>query len=168
SNSAEAEATEESIEEEVLEQVNEEPEEDEESLTETEETGEAEENTADEVKIKEEEGTNENLVENEEEVETSPQVQKASASPVVHFEDELLLEAVLDELGSDGDQVTEEEMLGLTELFARSMYIGDPTIKSLKGLETAKNLITLNLGSNDIEDLSPLAGLSNLNSLNLN
>lgn len=86
----------------------------------------------------------------------------AWAEESVHFEDATLKALVEEVLWVDNP--TPSDMLGFTYLDARGLNIA-----SVTGLEYAKNLYTLELGDNqDIADVSPLAGLTNLRRLVLN
>jgi len=82
------------------------------------------------------------------------------AEEQVYFADANLKAAVEAALGKANPTPT--DMLTLTELNAR-----DRGIVSLTGLEHATELYTLWLDSNQISDLSPLAGLPNLSLLDL-
>ena len=75
------------------------------------------------------------------------------------------LRAVIEEaLGkASGAPITAEEMATLVNL--RTAHSKD--ISDLTGIEFAKNLRNLDIGSNSISDLSPLAGLMNLGSINI-
>ncbi len=86
---------------------------------------------------------------------------------VVHIPDPDLRTAIAEELGkSPNAPITAEEMKRLRELDVRNRDIQD-----LTGLQFATNLSYLNLGSwgskgnNQVADLSPLAGLINLQKL---
>ena len=90
----------------------------------------------------------------------------------VNIPDANLRAAIAAELGKvPNAPITPDEMATLTVLEAR-----DQGIRDLTGLEFATNLETLSLGenaeteinSNDISNLSPLSGLTNLTTLNLN
>ena len=58
---------------------------------------------------------------------------------------------------SPGETITQADMNTLTSLEAK-----DLGIKDLRGLETAKNLTSVNIDSNRVLDLTPLATLTNL------
>ncbi len=77
------------------------------------------------------------------------------AEEPVYFADASLKTAVEDELWVSDPTPT--DMLNLTSLDAGSLEI-----KSLVGMEYAKNLMDLRLRFNRIQDISPLAGLTNL------
>ena len=79
------------------------------------------------------------------------------------FEDENLKNVVKDalDLGSD-ELIKKSDAEGLTEIDA--IY---KEIKNLNGSECLTNLKLLNLGYNNISDVSPLSGLINLNYLDL-
>lgn len=80
----------------------------------------------------------------------------ASAEEPVQFRDPVLKAAVEDALWVSDP--TPSDMLGMTLLNAEVLGVAD-----LTGLEHAENLLELRLGDNQqISDLSPLAGLSNL------
>ena len=86
---------------------------------------------------------------------------------VIHIPDPDLRTAIAEELGkSPNAPITAEEMKRLRELDVRNRDIQD-----LTGLQFATNLSYLNLGSwgskgnNQVSDLSPLAGLINLQKL---
>lgn len=81
---------------------------------------------------------------------------------VVLFQDPNLEAAVRGALGRPFGLLTQEDVLELRILDARSL-----TIQSLSGLEFATNLTWLNLSLNYIAEISPLAGLVNLETLNL-
>jgi len=82
----------------------------------------------------------------------------SGAVPVtVDFPDPYLEAAVREALGKPSGDITDEDMAGLTWLTANTRGIHD-----LAGLEYATNLGHLELGQNPILDLSPLAGLTNL------
>ncbi|MGE5294991.1 MAG: leucine-rich repeat domain-containing protein, partial [Solirubrobacterales bacterium] len=82
----------------------------------------------------------------------------ANAEEPVHFADAALKGAVEDELWVSDPTPT--DMLNLTSLDAGSLEI-----QSLVGLEYAANLTDLRLRFNRIQDISPLAGLTNLRHL---
>ena len=94
--------------------------------------------------------------------------------PPVDIPDSNLRAAIEAQLGkASGVPITLSDMIRLTDLSARNANITD-----LTGLEAATNLISLNFGidfgaegpinSNSVSDLSPLSGLTNLESLRLN
>lgn len=86
----------------------------------------------------------------------------AGAEEPVQFGDSIL-RAIVEEILWIEDP-TPSDMLGFTYLEAR-----ETGVQSLKGLEYAKNLLTLHLGDNQyITDVTPLAGLTNLRTLILN
>lgn len=58
--------------------------------------------------------------------------------------------------------LTEDKLLGLTELQASGLGI-----TRLDGLEKCRNLTTLNLSTNEIQSLAPIANLFNLSHLDL-
>lgn len=88
-------------------------------------------------------------------------IASAHAEFPVFFADTRLKEAVETELWiSDPKPV---DMLGLT-----SLTVNSQGIKSLTGLEHAKNLTSLQMTHNRVSDLTPLGGLSNLSSITLN
>jgi hypothetical protein len=59
---------------------------------------------------------------------------------------------------------TPAEMLTLTELNAKNY---EPQIINLEGLQYAENLTSLNLYNNQVSDITPLSGLTNLTYLDL-
>ena len=86
-----------------------------------------------------------------------------SAPSVVYFADANLEAAVRYALSIPSDPITPDDMLLLTGLYAYWDYITD-----LTGLEYAINLQYLNLGGNyTLTNLTALAGLTNLTSLEL-
>jgi hypothetical protein len=82
----------------------------------------------------------------------------ARADSPVHFADSALKAGVEQALGISNP--TPSDMLALT-----SLCCWQSGIRSLTGLEYAKNLRELSLNGNPITDLSPLAGLTSLQSL---
>lgn len=91
----------------------------------------------------------------------------------VTIEDPYLNKVVLSALNkTEGDSITKEEMLSITELSSDSLpYVESPAedlkehnrgIESLEGLQYAENLESLDLSENRISDLSPLSGLDKL------
>lgn len=82
---------------------------------------------------------------------------------LVYIADPKLEGAVREELGKATGDILESDMLNLTFLDAKYLHI-----ISLEGLQYAKNLNTLYLTSNDIEDVSQLGGLPNLHDLYIN
>ena len=78
-------------------------------------------------------------------------------SEVVNISDEYLKEAIKSELNISSNDITIGDMYNLTELNAMGYGISD-----LEGLQYAKNLETLNLDYNEINDLSKLKGLEKL------
>jgi uncharacterized repeat protein (TIGR01451 family) len=87
---------------------------------------------------------------------------KAETDEPVTIEDSQLENAIKDELGIQGRDLFESDMLSIT-----SLYLEEEGITSLKGLETAVNLEFLDLRSNSVTDLSPLQNLTKLTSLDL-
>lgn len=81
----------------------------------------------------------------------------------VIFEDETLERLVIEQLGLNNEKVTQFNIDRLYEL-----NIENSGVKSLKGLEFATNLVTLNANGNQLSDLSPLTQLSRLEWLKLN
>jgi internalin A len=80
---------------------------------------------------------------------------------VVNFPDPNLESAVRDALQIDSPtNIYQTNMLTMTNLYAA--YRG---IQDLSGLETASNLLTLDLGFNQLTNLSPIAGLTKLTQL---
>ena len=92
----------------------------------------------------------------------TPPEQKPDA--VVHIPDLNLHAAIAEALGKNPNApITVEDMAGLVELRA-----GDRGIRDLTGLQFATNLSTLKIDHNAaISDLSPLAGLINLKSIQM-
>ena len=87
----------------------------------------------------------------------------SSRGTPVTIPDANLRAKIVETLGKSSDaMLTTEDMLTLTTLNARKA-----NIHVLTGLQHAHNLKTLRLGSNNIVDLSPLAELTQLTSLNL-
>lgn len=90
-------------------------------------------------------------------------VQKSSVNEEIYFPDVNLRQAVKQQLNlAEDEAITTENILELREL--RS---SDNTIKSLEGLEYAKNLNIITFNNNNISNLEPLAGLDNLYSVGL-
>ncbi len=83
----------------------------------------------------------------------------AGAESPVYFADSVLKKAVEQTLGVSNP--TPSDMLALINL---TSYSGG--IRDITGLEYAKNLHELSLSLNLIADLTPLAGLTNLTTLN--
>ncbi|KAF0094043.1 MAG: putative internalin A [Puniceicoccaceae bacterium 5H] len=92
------------------------------------------------------------------------------ASVVVNIPDPTLEAKVKEELGIGDRQLTQADMLELTELnLSYEEYTeSDVRIQSIEGLQYATNLEVLELGDNDISDITPLQGLEQLSSLSLN
>ena len=86
----------------------------------------------------------------------------AAFAQVVHFPDPNLRAAVAEKIGADPARITADALQDLTVLRARGQEI-----ENVEGLQHARNLTRLNLGSNLISDITPLAGLTNLSSLTL-
>lgn len=80
----------------------------------------------------------------------------------VQFPDANLAAAVGGALGVPANQITPAEMQTLTSFYADWWSIGDTT-----GLENAWNLTSLDLGGNNLTNLSGLAGLTNLQILSI-
>ncbi|MGL5353896.1 MAG: NPCBM/NEW2 domain-containing protein, partial [Clostridium sp.] len=74
----------------------------------------------------------------------------------VEIEDSVLKNDIKKELKLDGDKITIGDMQNLKKLE------GSGYVKSLKGLEHAKNLENLNINYNEVSDISPLKNLKNL------
>src|SRR6266550_757543 len=70
--------------------------------------------------------------------------------------------AVRDALQKPSGPLTEQDLLTLTNLNARSRNVG-----SIAGLEAARNLVSLGLEINHLSDLSALSALTNLSTLDL-
>ena len=86
---------------------------------------------------------------------------KPTPGAVVHIPDPNLRAAIAEALGkSSNAPITVEDMAGLGELGA-----GNRGIRDFTGLQFATNLINLDISGNPISDLSPLAGLINLENL---
>ncbi|HOS67503.1 MAG TPA: hypothetical protein PLI54_06160, partial [Methanoculleus sp.] len=79
------------------------------------------------------------------------------AAEAVSFPDTDLEAAVRDALDKPRGDITTDDMAGLGALDAEDKGISD-----LSGLEHAVNLRGLDLDSNEISDLGPLAGLTDL------
>ena len=83
----------------------------------------------------------------------------------VHIPDPNLRAVIAEALGKTSDVlITAEEMATLT----RPVATNNKQIQNLGGIQFATGLERLDLYSNNISDLSPLAGLTQLTSLNLN
>ena len=87
---------------------------------------------------------------------------KPTQAVAVDFPDPNLEAAIRDTLHKPSGPITDLDMAGLEDLTARSRGI-----KSLVGLEYAKNLSSLDLYNNQISDISPLAWLVKLSILDL-
>lgn len=79
------------------------------------------------------------------------------------FEDESLLQVIKEEVASNGYSLTEEALQEITTLGK----VRERGIKSLKGIELLTGLKELDMRSNEISDLSPLASLGKLESIDL-
>lgn len=82
----------------------------------------------------------------------------------VQFEDAELESAVRTALGEPNGRLSAADLSSLTELTTQSIF-------SLSGIECLRNLGTLDIGSlppGKVKDLQPLAGLTQLTSLNIN
>jgi len=86
----------------------------------------------------------------------------SSAASIIEIPDDNLEACIRDALGIPSGSITEEDALGLTNLFCMSSGVFD-----LTGLEYFTNLNTLFLDENDIEDLSPLGELVSLVTLDV-
>jgi formylglycine-generating enzyme required for sulfatase activity len=86
----------------------------------------------------------------------------ADSTRVTVFADSNLEAAVRLALVRATGILTDQDLLGLTQLESRARGIAD-----LTGIDTLRNLTALGLAGNQIADLSPLAGLTNLRLLNL-
>ena len=85
----------------------------------------------------------------------------SSAFGAVNIPDPNLRRAVEEHLGkSEGAEITEQDMLTLTNLNLRERGIGD-----LTGLEFATNMDWLEIGYNSISDLTPVAQMTKLRTL---
>ncbi|WP_427036692.1 leucine-rich repeat domain-containing protein [Cytobacillus pseudoceanisediminis] len=80
---------------------------------------------------------------------------------IIHFPDKKLEKALKERLGLDRD-IQESDMLSLV-----SIDLSSAGIKDLSGLEKAANLEDLSLWDNNIKDLSPLGSLKHIMSLDL-
>ena len=76
---------------------------------------------------------------------------------VIEFEDSILKSAIISQLNLATTEITLGDLLKLTEL-----NVSSSRISSLKGLEYANNLETLDISYNEIKDLSPLSSLTKL------
>lgn len=86
---------------------------------------------------------------------------RASAGDI--FPDENLEAAIKEVLRKQGKtEIKEEDLKNVFQVTARGKGI-----KSLKGLEKCTSMVLINLSRNEIEDVSPIAGLKNLQSLDL-
>lgn len=81
---------------------------------------------------------------------------------VIEFEDLVLKSAIISTLNLETSEITLKDLLNLTELNASSLHI-----TSLKGLEHAQNLETLDISYNQITDFSPLSQLNKLNQVKI-
>lgn len=76
---------------------------------------------------------------------------------VIEFEDSILKSAIISQLNLATTEIKLGDLLKLTEL-----NVSSSRISSLKGLEYANNLETLDISYNEIKDLSPLSSLTKL------
>ena len=81
-------------------------------------------------------------------------------SEIVNIPDEYLKEAIKSKLNISSEDITIGDMYNLTEL-----NVMGQGISNLEGLQYAKNLESLNLGYNQINDLSKLKNLKKLSNL---
>jgi internalin A len=79
---------------------------------------------------------------------------------VVNFPDPNLEQAVRDALNIPSGPITQSNMLTLTNLYAASLGI-----TNLIGLNTASNLLALDVSFNQLTNMSPVAGLTKLTQL---
>jgi Leucine-rich repeat (LRR) protein len=88
------------------------------------------------------------------------------AAVVVPFKDESLIAAVRSAINKPTGPILSTDLVGknFTALNAANM---EPKITDLSGLEYCKDLTLLQLYSNDVEDLTPIAGLTKLTDLYL-
>ncbi|MBP1970663.1 uncharacterized protein YbaP (TraB family) [Virgibacillus natechei] len=86
----------------------------------------------------------------------------ACSSETISFEDESLEEVVLEELGMESEDVTEENLATIDSLDA-----DNSNITNLEGIQSLQTLESLNLAGNEIEDLSPLSSLDQLENVHL-
>lgn len=93
---------------------------------------------------------------------------QAESGEKVNFEDLNLKQAILDyyKFHIDKNYTGEDVTVGMMRQFT-SLSLPWMNIFSLKGIEYASNLKTLNLSNNFIEDLSPLESLTQVEDLNL-
>ncbi|MBQ8885448.1 MAG: leucine-rich repeat domain-containing protein [Clostridia bacterium] len=91
---------------------------------------------------------------------------KAAQAEGISIPDESLKNAIIETLELSTDVITENDMKRLTVLETPE---NDPAkmIKNLTGLEYAVNLVSLDLDYNKITDLSPLSGLTKLETLDI-
>ena len=74
-----------------------------------------------------------------------------------------LATAIRETLGlAEENAITQLDMLRLTRLYSNAFGSIKSPITDITGLEHAKNLEVLNLGSNQIRDIAPITGLKNL------
>ncbi len=92
-------------------------------------------------------------------------LQSAQAEDPVFFADANLKAAVENELWVSDPTPT--DMLNLTSLYCTQNWGTQTVITSLTGLEYALNLRTLHIRLNEIDDISPLAGLVSLETVDL-
>ena len=93
---------------------------------------------------------------------------RAEADDVVEIPDEALRELVAESLGKDsGSEITKRDLLQLREIDAMHSALSGKKVRSLEGLQYAKNLEVLNLNENSVSDLAPISGLTNLRELSL-
>lgn len=85
-----------------------------------------------------------------------------TGSPIVVLADQGLENAIRAELRKPFGFLTEDDMLEITHLTGRDLGIRD-----LKGIEKAENLLSLDLGRNQIQDITELTTLTKLRYLNL-
>ena len=81
---------------------------------------------------------------------------------VAAFADSALEAAIRAALGKPDDELTEDDLLSLTQLEAQARGISD-----LTGIGKLRNLTVLDLSKNKIEDISPLSALTRLILLDL-
>ena len=86
----------------------------------------------------------------------------AAFAQVVHFPDRNLRAAVAEKIGANPARVTAVVLRSLTSFTVRNRGI-----ENLEGLQHARNLKRLDLASNLLSDITPLANLINLEGLSL-
>ncbi|WP_195987623.1 discoidin domain-containing protein [Clostridium sp. D53t1_180928_C8] len=85
-------------------------------------------------------------------------------SKVINIPDSNLKNIIKEELGLTGNDITIRDM---HELITLTCGFKRDSIRSLEGLQYAKNLEVLNISDNEVRDLSPLKNLKKLTMLNI-